>query len=56
MGTMMMGVTTQIFHTSKAGVIAIAAMFVVGFVLFIAQVKQEDVVDIKCGVMGSANE
>ena len=56
MGTMMMGVTTQIFHTSKAGVIASAAMFVVGFVLFIAQVKQEDVVDIKCGMMGSANE
>ena len=56
MGTMMMGVTTQIFHTSKAGVIAIAAMFVVGFVLFIVQVKQEDAVDIKCGMMGSANE
>ena len=34
MGTMLMGISTQIFHTSKAGVIVIAAMFVIGFVVF----------------------
>ncbi len=34
MGTMLMGISTQIFHTSKAGVIVIAAMFVIGFVIF----------------------
>ena len=34
MGTMVMGISTQIFHTSKAGVIVIAAMFVIGFVVF----------------------
>lgn len=34
MGTMFMGISTQIFHTSKAGVIVIAAMFVIGFVVF----------------------
>ena len=32
MGTMLMGISTQIFHTSKAGVIA--AMFVIGFIVF----------------------
>ena len=31
MGTMLMGITTQLFDTSRAGVAAIAAMFVVGF-------------------------
>lgn len=34
MGTMLMGISTQIFHTSKVGVIVIAAMFVIGFVVF----------------------
>lgn len=34
MGTMLMGISTQIFDTSKAGVVVIAAMFVVGFVCF----------------------
>ena len=34
MGTMLMGISTQIFHTSKAGVIVIASMFVTGFVIF----------------------
>lgn len=34
MGTMLMGISTQIFHTSKAGVIVIAAMFVIGFIVF----------------------
>lgn len=34
MGTMLMGISTQIFDTSRAGVIVIAGMFVVGFVVF----------------------
>ena len=34
MGTMLMGISTQIFHTSKAGVIVIASMFVIGFIIF----------------------
>ena len=34
MGTMLMGITTQLFDTSRAGVAAIAAMFVVGFICF----------------------
>lgn len=34
MGTMLMGISTQLFNTSRAGVVVIAAMFVVGFVLF----------------------
>lgn len=33
-GTMLMGVSTQIFGTSKAGVAGIALMFVFGFVVF----------------------
>lgn len=33
-GTLMMGVTTQIFNTSKAGVGIIAIMFIIGFLLF----------------------
>ena len=33
MGTMLMGITTQLFDTSRAGVAAIAAMFVVGIYL-----------------------
>lgn len=34
MGTMLMGICTQIFDTSKAGVGALAIFFVLGFVLF----------------------
>lgn len=56
MGTMLMGITTQIFHTSKAGVIAIAAMFVIGFVLFAVQAGKENVVDIKCGMVEGVKE
>lgn len=41
MGTMLMGITTQIFNTSKAGVISIAALFVIGFVLFVLQAGVE---------------
>ncbi len=39
MGTMLMGVSTQLFHTSKAGVAAIAGIIAVGFVLFGLQKK-----------------
>ena len=41
MGTMLMGISTQIFDTSKAGVVVIAAMFVVGFVFFQVQRRTE---------------
>lgn len=41
LGTLLMGVSTQIFNTSKAGVIVIAGMFVVGFVLFQYQSRGE---------------
>ena len=34
MGTMLMGISTQIFDTSKAGVVVVAIMFVIGFVFF----------------------
>lgn len=37
MGTTIMGASTQMFHTSKAGVLAIAAMIMVGFILFCLQ-------------------
>lgn len=39
-GTMLMGVSTQIFGTSKAGVVGIACMFVFGFVVFRLQCKK----------------
>lgn len=42
MGTMLMGVTTQLFDTSKAGVVAIAMMFAIGFFLFEMQGKFSD--------------
>lgn len=41
-GTMMMGVSTQIFGTSKAGVVGIALMFVFGFVVFRLQCRKSD--------------
>ncbi len=34
LGTMLMGISTQMFDTSKAGVIVIAVMFVIGFFFF----------------------
>ena len=34
MGTMLMGISTQLFDTSRAGVVVIAAMFVIGFIFF----------------------
>ena len=34
MGTLLMGISTQLFDTSKAGVVVIAAMFVIGFIFF----------------------
>lgn len=37
MGTMLMGITTQLFGTSRAGVVVIAAMFVAGFICFKVQ-------------------
>lgn len=43
MGTMLMGISTQLFDTSKAGVIVIAAMFVVGFFCFRLQCRAADV-------------
>lgn len=39
-GTILMGVTTQLFHTSKAGVAAIGGLFIVGFILFQLQRKK----------------
>ena len=35
-----MGISTQLFHTSKAGVVMIAALFVLGFVTFCLQGRQ----------------
>lgn len=40
LGTMLMGISTQLFHTSKAGVVMIAALFVLGFVTFCLQGRQ----------------
>ena len=40
-GTMIMGLSTQIFESSKAGVVGIAVMFVLGFILFRVQGKSE---------------
>lgn len=42
MGTMLMGITTQMFHTSKAGVVAIALMFLIGFFLFFLAGKEAE--------------
>ena len=40
LGTMLMGISTQLFHTSKAGVVMIAVLFVLGFVTFCLQGRQ----------------
>lgn len=37
MGTMIMGISTQLFHTLKAGVLTIVGMILVGFLLFCLQ-------------------
>ncbi len=42
MGTMLMGISTQLFGTSKAGVIVIAVMFVVGFFFFRLQCRADE--------------
>jgi UMF1 family MFS transporter len=38
-GTMLMGATTQIFGTSKAGVGSISLLFIAGFIVFLLQNK-----------------
>lgn len=42
LGTLLMGLSTQIFGTSKAGVGVIALMFVVGFILFQKAAKENN--------------
>lgn len=42
MGTMLMGVATQLFDTSRAGVVVIATMFVIGFICFRVQCKVDE--------------
>ena len=55
MGTMLMGVSTQLFHTSKAGVAAIAGIIAVGFVLFGLQKKAPELEN-KIGEIGIVEE
>lgn len=54
MGTMLMGITTQLFDTSRAGVAAIAAMFVVGFICFQMQRRCMAGVTSQSGAIGGA--
>ena len=54
MGTMLMGITTQLFDTSRAGVAAIAAMFVVGFICFQMQRRCMKGETSQSGAMGGA--
>ena len=42
MGTMLMGISTQLFDTSRAGVALLAVMFAVGFVLFRIAVRKAE--------------
>lgn len=42
MGTLLMGISTQLFNTSRAGVSVLAVMFVAGFVLFRMAVGKAD--------------
>ena len=42
MGTMLMGISTQLFDTSRAGVGLLAVMFAVGFVLFRMAVRKAE--------------
>lgn len=39
MGTLLMGITTQLFETSKAGVLAISILLILGFGVFLIQNK-----------------
>lgn len=52
MGTMLMGISTQTFRTSKAGVIVIACMFVIGYALFWAQDKKKEEAITFAGMQG----
>ena len=54
MGTMLMGITTQLFDTSRAGEAAIAAMFVVGFICFQMQRRCMEGETSQSGAMGGA--
>lgn len=47
-GTMIMGFSTQIFGNSKAGVVGIAIMFVLGFILFRVQGKSVRSLEAEC--------
>ena len=42
MGTMLMGISTQLFYISRAGVALLAVMFAVGFVLFRIAVRKAE--------------
>jgi len=42
MGTLLMGISTQLFDTSKAGVGFLAVMFAAGFVFFRIAVKKAE--------------
>lgn len=42
MGTMLMGISTQLFNTSRAGVALLAVMFAAGFVLFRMAVRRAE--------------
>jgi len=39
LGTMIMGVSTQIFQTLKAGIVVLALMFIIGFMLINKKIK-----------------
>ena len=41
-GTLLMGISTQIFNTSRAGVALLALMFAAGFILFRMAVKHAE--------------
>lgn len=56
MGTMLMGISTQIFQTSKAGVIVIACMFVIGYALFGVQDKEKEEAITFAGMQGQSLE
>lgn len=42
MGTLLMGISTQLFDTSRAGVSVLAVMFAIGFVLFRTAVRHRE--------------
>lgn len=47
MGTLLMGVSTQVFDSSKAGVIFIAMMFLIGWIIFNSEDKRDEVVNVE---------